>query len=203
MRRLVRFAGALLVALSALTFQSVLLPDRAFACSCVADPPTFEETAAQPNVTIVVATVGLGQRNAVPLAVETWFHGDAPSQTIWVRGVPAGGGSMCELPLFAAQRWLLVLRGGPTDPGGDGLYEASFCDQSTQMGTDAGDALFAEAVSLFGLGPGPPSPEPQPQAPIDLKPWIGEGLIWAIVLFGLGLLFFGLIALVARRRRQS
>lgn len=200
MRRAIPLSAALFLAFAAYSFQAVQLPGRVLACSCAGPPPSLAEAAQQDQVTIVAGTVGIALPDRTPIAVDSWFHGAFPTDVIWVMG---GTNSMssCDVFMNASERRLLVLYGGPSAPDANGLYSTSLCAPSGVAGTLEGDALLAEAADTFGNPQAPPpSPEPQPAAPVDLSPWFGEGLVWAAALFGIGLLLFGAVILVARRR---
>ena len=101
--------------------------------------------------------------------------------------------------MAAGQRRLLVLYGGPRAPGANGLYSYGLCSVGGVIGNGDGDALLAEASALFGSGQPLPSPEPEPEAPVDLSPWLGQGLLWAAAAFGIGLAFLAVVVLIARK----
>jgi hypothetical protein len=173
--------------------QAVEAPLRVSACSCVAPMPTLEELAREPGTDIVLASVGQALPDRTPLLIEGWFHGTPETDVIWIRG-GANMGTSCDVFLDAGRSYVLVLYRGD-----DGLYATNSCTPSGQVGTEAGDNLVAQATSLFGTAQAPPTLEPGPAAPVDLAPWTG-GLTWVAAAAGAGVLLFGLIALLARRR---
>ena len=95
----------------------------------------------------------------------------------------------------------MVLWGGPSAPGANGLYSASMCSANAVVGTPEGNALLAEANDTFGTGQAPP--EPEPEALTDLSLWLGPGLLWAVLAVGAGLVLLGVVTLIARRRPQG
>lgn len=202
MRGAARFVAALLLGLAACVFQATELPSPVVACSCVAPMPTLEESVANGDVSVVVGTIGAALPDRTAIGVETWFHGDEPADVIWVRG-GTNMSSSCDISIGGGERWLLVLYGSRNAPGWDGLYGLSMCDRNGRLGTPHGDALVAEATQLFGPGQQPAEREPEPAQPIDLTPFLGEGLLWAMATSAIGLLFLGGIALIAKRRRNS
>lgn len=202
MQRAARVFAAFLIAFGAFAFQAVQLPGRALACSCLRPPAPLAEQAAKDPVTIVAGTVGAAQADRTPLVVDTWFHGEFATDLIWLSG-GRNQMSSCDVFMTAGERRVMSLWGGPAAPDARGLYSTSLCSSNAAVGTAEGDALLAEAVAAFGTGQPPPSPEPEPAAPIDLSPWIGDGLIWAAVAVGVGLAMFGAVALIARRRPQA
>lgn len=190
------FGMALLVAAASLFAQAVEAPLRVAACSCVAPMPTLAELAREPGTDIVLASVGQALPDRTPLLIEGWFHGAPESDVIWIRG-GANMGTACDVFLDAGRSYVLVLYRGE-----DGLYSTDSCTPSGQVGTEAGDNLVVQATALFGTAQAPPTPEPEPAAPVDLAPWTG-GLIWVVAAAGAGVLLFGLIALLARRRPSN
>jgi len=193
MRRVPSVMLALAVALAAFAAQSVVVPGRVFACSCISPPDSLAEFAARPDVAIVAGTVGRALPDRTPIAVESWFHGPSPTDVVWL----IGGTNMmtsCDIFMSAGERRLLVLQAG------DGsLYSTNICLPGGVIGTPEGDALLADATAAFGSGVAPPSAEPEAPAPIDIAPWLG-GLGWVAALVAVALALFGVLALVARRR---
>jgi hypothetical protein len=187
------FGMALVLLTASLVAQALEAPIRVSACSCVAPMPTLAELAREPGTSIILASVGQALPDRTPLVIEGWFHGPAESDVIWIRG-GANMGTSCDVFLDAGSSYVLVLYRGE-----DGLYSTNSCTPSGQIGTEAGDHLVAEAMAIFGTAKAPPSPEPEPAAPVDLAPWTG-GLVWVAAAAGAGIMLFGLIALLARRR---
>ncbi len=192
-RRLKAVSAALVFVFMAYALQSVALPGRVLACSCVAPLPSLAEVVDRDQVTVVLGTVGRPLPDRTPIAVEAWFHGAAPTDVVWLMG-GTNMATSCDVFMSVGERRLLVLRGGE-----EGLYSTNLCLPGGLIGTPEGDALLAEATEVLGSGQSPPPPEPAPNAPLDLSPWLG-GLTWVAAAAGLGLLMFGAIALIARRR---
>jgi len=202
MRRLLPVLAAIAISFTALTFQAIQLPGRALACSCVAPLPTLAEVARDEGTSIVVGTVGRALPDRTPIAIEGSFVGGPHAEVIWLTG---GSEQMtsCDIFMSAGERRLLVLYRGEAD-----VYSTNSCAPSGLLGTQDGDALLATAIDTFGDAtvPGAPEPEPEPEpevtSPIaaEPSPWLGQGLVWAAGAFGVGVLFFGAIVLIARRR---
>jgi hypothetical protein len=198
MRRALPLATALLLAFAAYAFQAVQLPGRALACYCMQQTSLAEVDLAD-QVTIVVGTVGAALPDRTVIGVDTWFHGPFPTNVVWVMG-GTNSSSSCDARITAGERRVLILYGGPRAPGANGLYSTSSCAPSGVAGTPEGDALFAEAVAAFGDPLAPPSPDPQLDSPMNLSPLLGEGLVWAGVSSGIGLLLLAAAVFAARRR---
>lgn len=217
MRRFLPVASAIVLAFMALTVQAVQLPGRALACSCVAPLPTLAEVAQDEGTSIVVATVGRALPDRTPMGIEGSFVGGPHPEVIWLSG---GSQQMtsCDIFMSAGERRLLVLYRAEGD-----LYTANSCAPSGVLGTADGDALLATAIETFGdpQPPGAPQPEPEPEpqpeplpepepevqpeppTATEPAPLVGSGLVWAAGAFGVGLLMFGVIILVARRRPSA
>lgn len=212
MRRLLPVASAIVLAFTALTFQAVQLPGRALACSCIAPLPTLVDVADDEGTSIVIATVGRALPDRTPLAVEGSFVGGPHAEVIWLSG---GSQQMtsCDIFMSAGERRLLVLYRGDA-----GLYTSNSCAPFGLLGTPDGDALLATAVEAFGNPQEPvvaepqpePEPEPQPEPEPEAQPepptttepapLVGAGVVWAVGALGMGLLMFGALILIAKRR---
>jgi hypothetical protein len=197
MRRLLPVALALVFAFCAYAIQSVELPGRVAACSCVPQR-SLAELAVTPNHAIVVATVGRRMGDPLQpttvLTIERTFTGELTGQ-ILVNGIGEQSAA-CQLSATSGDRWILDVY--QSQQGGFGV---SLCGLGAPLGTDQGDALLAEAVGLFGQGQTPATPEPQPAAPVDIAPWIG-GWGWLVALVVVSVVLFGGVVLVATRRRS-
>ncbi|MDP8905039.1 MAG: hypothetical protein M3N29_06960 [Chloroflexota bacterium] len=189
-------AASLLLCFSALFVQAVALPWPVRACSCMPNPPGMAELAAEGGLTVVAGTVGRALPDRTPVSVDTWFHGDAPSDVVWVSG---GSQQMtsCDPVMTAGERRLLVLHGEPGQ-----LYSSNPCVTSGVIGTANGDAALAEAAAVFGTGIAPPTaePEPTPQAPPTPAAPAGDGLLWVAAAVGAASLLFFSAVVLARRR---
>lgn len=199
MRRALPLAAALVLAFVSYAYQSVQLPGRALACRCVAPMPTLAELAREEGTSIVVGTVGRALPDRTPIAVEGSFVGGPHAEVVWLTG---GSQQMtsCDIFMSAGERRLLVLYRGSRDQE---LFSTNSCAPTGVLGTPGGDALLATAIASFGdpsvpSAPEPefePEPESEPESPLP-----GQGLIWVAAAIGVGILLFGAITLVARRR---
>jgi hypothetical protein len=168
--------------------------------------PTLAELAREEGTSIVVGTVGRALPDRTPIAVEGSFVGGPHAEVVWLTG---GSQQMtsCDIFMSAGERRLLVVFRGDA-----GLYSTNSCAPSGLLGTPDGDALLATAIASFGdpsvpSAPEPefePEPESEPESasPIvtEPSPSPGQGLIWVAAAIGVGILLFGAITLVARRR---
>lgn len=198
MRRLLPVALSLTFAFCAYAIQSVQLPSRVLACSCVAPRP-LAEMATRPDNMLVVATVGPvvggGLDPTTVLTIERVFTGELPAQVL-VQGIGEQSAA-CQLGARADERWVFGIYRSP-----EGRYSVSSCGINAQLGTQEGEALLAEAVGLFGEGQTPAAEPEQPAGPVDLAPWLG-GLGWVLALIVVSGAVFGGIVLVASRRRSG
>ena len=208
MHRVLPVVAAIAMAFTALTFQAIQLPGRALACSCVEPLPTLAELAGEQGTSIVIGTVGRALPDRTPIAVEGSFVGGPHAEVVWLSG---GSQQMtsCDIFMSVGERRLLVLFRSEGE-----LYSTNSCAPSGLLGTAAGDALVATAVEAFGEPQAPavgePEPEPQPEPEPEIQaeptstpeaaPLLGTGLIWAAGAFAAGLMLFGLVILMARRR---
>ena len=201
MRRAFPLTAALFLAFAAYSFQAVQLPGRVLACSCAGPPPGLAEAAQRDQVTIVAGTVGRALPDRTPIEVDSWFHGAFPADFVWLSG-GTNSGTSCDIFMTAGERRLFVLYGGPSAPGANGLYSTNLCAPGGAAGTPEGDALLAEAADTFGTPQSPPTrePDPGPPAGVDPSPSRADGIVWVAGALGVGILLFGLIVLIARRR---
>ena len=210
MRHLPTVAAAIVLAFTALTFQAVQLPGRALACSCIAPLPTLAEVARDEGTSIVVATVGRALPDRTPIAVEGSFVGGPHAEVLWLSG-GSQQMSSCDMFMSAGERRLLVLHRIE-----GGIFSTNPCAPTGLLGTAEGDALLATAIEDFGEAqpPGAPEPEPEPEPEaepepeiqtepstiVESAPFASQGLMWAAGALGVGILMFGAIVLIARRR---
>lgn len=197
MRHRLSVAVALFLAFAAYSFQVIQMPGRVLACYCTEQ--SLAEVVEEGQVTVVAGVVGPAQPDRTPVVLDAWFHGAFRTNVVWLR-TGTNSVSSCDVFMSVGERRLMVLHGGPIAPGANGLYSSSLCSPNAVIGTAEGDALFAEAVGLFGPAEEQPASEPVTSAPAELAPWVGGGLVWAAAAFGIGMLLFGGLILVARRR---
>ncbi len=196
MRHRLSVAVALFLAFATYSFQAIEMPGRVLACYCTAQ--SLAEVVDDGQVTVVAGVVGRAQPDRTPVVLGAWFYGAFPTNVVWLR-TGTNSVSSCDVFLSVGERRLMVLYGAPIAPGANGLYSSSLCSPNAIIGTVQGDALLAEAVGLFGPAEGQ-STEPVTSAPAELSPLLGGGLVWAAAAFGIGMLLFGGLTLVARRR---
>ena len=187
------------LALAAVFVQSVAVPQAVLACSCISPLPTLQEVvASDPEVSVIVGTVGPAQAEVTPVAVEAWFHGARPADFIWL----SGGTQMmtsCDVMMKAGERRLFVLYGSHPGP-----YSNNMCSPGGALDTAEGAAALADAEALFGAAQPPASPEATDQPAVPLEPSASEGLGWAWLAGGVAaaLLVLLVIGLLAARRRS-
>ncbi len=177
-----------------LAFNALAMPRPALACSCM-PPGPIAAIAGMPDRPVAVVTIGQPAGERMQVHIERWLQGEVPDDVILLRGGPGASQiSSCDIEFTPGERWLLVL--GRDELGG---HSASFCEPHGRLGTPEGDALLAEAMTVFGAGGAPrPPPDPTHQQG-DLSPWLG-GLGWVVAVVGAGLVVLALVAVFARRR---
>jgi hypothetical protein len=175
MRTLLGSMGSLLLAIGLVLGVGTAIPRMALACSCVA-PMAIEDYAVDENVIFAGQVVGQPDPG-VRYAVENWFSGTEPSDTVRVAGDFEGGG-MCGLGFTPAEgtRWVGIAWRPPTDDplaelGANEELQVSICQPFLDLDTPEGQALFDEAVAAFGTGGGvDPSPDPaSPESPAPVE----------------------------------
>ena len=191
----------LLTAITALAFVLVGYLAMALpvaACDCMAMEPMAAYAGAADRA-IFSGTVQVPEPAGTPVVVTRWFQGEGAAGIVWVQGEWGQGGASCETPLPpAGTEWIFVASRF------EGELAVNLCTPHAAVGSDAGAAMLADAISTFGDGGGPPpgaSPPPaapaQPEgaggAAVDPVPIAVGGLV-AIALIG-GVLVF------ARSRR--
>jgi hypothetical protein len=198
MRRGLILASAVAFALSAVLAQSLAVPQRVVACSCITPLPSLAETVAGGgDMSVLTGTVGPPQAEVTPIQVEAWFHGGRPADVVWV----SGGTQMmssCDVMFSAGQRWFLVLYGEPGQP-----YSTNLCAPNAMLGTAEADELVAQAVDLFGPAQPTPTAEPPPEAPAEPSPLLSGGMLWVVAAVAVTGALFAAVFVIARRRPLS
>lgn len=190
-----RRAVVTLLATLAASALLALLPGSAVACSC-AMPGSMAETARDPDTVIFSGTILPSGRPAVDVAVDHWFKsGGGATTTLAADGFnDRGGGADCRVPYPAAgSSWIYVAYLLP-DTGAQ--LHTNLCSPQGRLDTPEGQAMLADAISVFGEGVSPsPStlPSSGPLDPIgtivgDIAPIIGAVAVVGIVFAGLALL---------------
>ena len=199
-RRLVRLVTVVALLVSALSAHRLLLPDGAFACSCVAPDPgapvfTGEEQA------VFIGTARDPQADGTyTFAVERWFAGGTPtSREIRVASdrqpMPGGGMavSTCGLQFEIGDR--LIMSAGFAD----GIYNPGLCSPHAVVNSDEGAQLVKAAQATFGQGTSPGQvPDPRDTMPDDPGP---GG--FAIGMVGILILVVVIAVVVSMRRRRE
>jgi hypothetical protein len=177
-RALLGSAASLLLAVGLVLGVGTAVPRIALACSCVA-PQSLADYATEENVIFAGQVVGQPDPG-VRFAVETWFSGTEPADTVRVAGDWENGG-MCGLGFVPGEgtRWLAVAWRPPSDDplaelGANENLQVSICQPFVDLDTPAGEDLYQEAVATFGGGAVDPPPDPvetdPPQAPTTPAP---------------------------------
>ncbi|HWH36945.1 MAG TPA: hypothetical protein VNT28_04135 [Candidatus Limnocylindrales bacterium] len=198
MRRPVVLAVGVMLALAAAFAQALAGPLPARACSCIDPLPSLARVASEPNVTVIVGTIGQQQPERTPVGVEGWFTGPGVTDVVWLN---FGSQAMtsCDPFVTAGEKRLMVLH-----PNGDGTYSVNPCVASGVIGTEAGDAALAEAQALFVAQPTPgPSPSDPPAAPQPLPDGADGGWLMVLGVLGVATLAFAAVVLIATRRRGA
>lgn len=167
------------------------------ACSCM-QPEPMAAYRGDPLKLVFVGTIASAGPAGVEVAVERWFQG-ASAAVVRLAGEMFGdGGASCQTPLPpVGSRWIYVAY--IANPGEQ--PQVNLCTPHARMDTPEGEAMTKEALAAFGSGAppvGPPAgPEVEPTPPL-LGP--------AIALGGaalLGVVLFGAVAVIGRRRRAG
>lgn len=130
------------------------------ACDCMAMEP-MAAYAGAPEWAVFSGTVQAPEPTGTPVVVTRWFQGEGASGIVWVQGEWGQGGASCETPLPpAGSEWIFVASRF------EGELAVNLCTPHAAVGSDAGAAMLADAISTFGDGGGPPpGATPPPAAP--------------------------------------
>lgn len=194
-----RIRRSLLTAVLPLTFLlgafAAPLPVRA--CSCM-QPEPMAAYRGDPLKLVFVGTIASAGPAGVEVAVERWFQGASAAIVRFASEMFGDQSAACQTPLPpVGSRWIYVAYIG--NPGEQ--PQVNLCTPHARMDTPEGEAMATEALAAFGSGAppvGPPAgPEVEPTPPL-LGP--------AVALGGaalLGLIVFGAVVAVGRRRRTG
>lgn len=165
------------------------------ACDCMTLEP-MTAYVGSPERVIFTGTVQGLEPNGVPVLVTRWFQGPDAAGIVMLKGTWGEGGASCETPLPpAGTEWIFVAWRNEA-----GELEVNLCTPHAALGTDAGEAMLADAIATFGGGgggggtsgnpgaqppaqpvasPAPAAPEPAAESSNDTFPLlvIGAGTV--------------------------
>ena len=156
LRRLL--AGVSSLAFVLVGYLAMALPVAA--CDCMAMEP-MAAYAGSPDRVIFTGTVQMPEPAGTPVVVTRWFQGDGAAGIVRIQGEWGQGGASCETPMPpAGTEWIFVA--SPFE----GELAVNLCTPHAAVGSDAGAAMLADAITTFGDGGGaPPGESPPPVAP--------------------------------------
>lgn len=203
----IRRIGVLLAVASVAAFGGLLGSVKPVAaCSC-AMPGSLRESATAAQA-IFSGTAGEHQRRGVPVQVDRWFWGQGAAPVVWLAESSFGDGASCgTTPPPQGSRWLWIA----WRPGNNGDFGTGLCSPAHDLGTPEGQAVFAEAVTVFN-GVAPPTPTVMGAAestgPATTRDPAAAARDQAAVTIIGGLLvgslaMFGALVLIARRSRSG
>ena len=174
------------------------------ACSCMMAEP-MAAYVGSPEWVIFSGTVQAPEPAGTPVLVTRWFQGEGAAGIVRIQGEWGQGGASCETPLPpAGTEWIFVASRF------EGELAVNLCTPHAAVGSDAGAAMLADAMSTFGDGGGaPPGQSPPPAAPAEPAIEGGNGAASDELPVGLvvgSVAIVGLIAgalLVMRSRRSE
>ncbi|HEY8800695.1 MAG TPA: hypothetical protein VIM20_08860 [Candidatus Limnocylindrales bacterium] len=198
-RRAVLFlAVAFLVALGGL----LITARPVAACSCATSGSIKDY--AKPENAIFTGTAGVARARGVPVQVDQWLWGTGAAPVVWLAASSFGDGASCgTTPPKPGTAWLWVA----WLPGNRGDFGTGLCSPSGDLATPEGQAMLADALTVFQAIP-PPAATPEPTAaaagPAGTPDPVATardatGLAIGAVLVAASLALFGVLALAARR----
>jgi hypothetical protein len=200
--------AVLILALAFLAaFGGLLITARpAAACSC-ATVGSIKDYA-KPENAIFTGTAGVAQARGVPVRVDQWLWGKGAAPVVWLAASSFGNGASCgTTPPIPGTAWLWVA----WLPGNRGDFGTGLCSPSGDLATPEGEAMLADALTVFQAIP-PPAATPEPTAAAAGPPGTPDsvaaardatGLTIGAVLVDASLALFGALALVARRSSRK
>lgn len=207
---LFRRSGILLVVASLAAFGSLLtMPRPVAACSCVA--LTSWKEAINADTAVFSGTAGQREGRGVPVRVERWFQGREAAPIVWLtagsfNGNPGVSNSCGVEAPPPGSSWLWVAYRGE-----NGDLSTGLCSPAGDLDTPEGQAMLAEALTIFGEISVPAASQAQtaepPGAASTPDPAAAARDQAAVTIIG-GLLagslaLFGALILVARRSRKG
>lgn len=203
----IRRVGVLLVVASVAAFGGLFGNVKPVAaCSCAA-PGSLRESATAEQA-IFSGTAGERQRRGVPVQVDRWFWGQGAAPVVWLAESSFGDGASCgTTPPAQGSRWLWIA----WRPGNNGDFGTGLCSPAYDLGTPEGQAVFAEAVTVFtGVAPPTPTvvtaaesidPATTPDPAAAARDQAAVTIIGGLLVGSLAL--FGALIVVARRSRSG
>lgn len=184
---------------------AVAFPRSTMACSCLMVEQPMRAAAAQGGLSVFTGIAGPLEPIGVAVRITRWFRGDPPPNGVAVLD-PAGFedpmGGMCGTNApDVGMEWIFVASRDDV-----GRYGVSMCTTHAPLASGQGQALLAEAITVFGPG-GVPEPPATPTAPTASPAGDPAGLVSTVVpiaiavLFATGLLA-GLFVILGPRRSR-
>lgn len=119
------------------------------ACDCMGLEPMAAYAGVRERV-IFSGTVQALEPRGLPVLVTRWFQGPDAAGIVLLNGTWGLGGASCETPLPpAGTEWIFVAWRNEA-----GELDVNLCTPHAALGTEAGDAMLADAVATFGGGGG-------------------------------------------------
>jgi hypothetical protein len=158
LRRL--FVGVTSLAFVLVGYLAMALPVAA--CDCMALEP-MAAYAGSPERVIFSGTVQMPEAAGTPVVVTRWFQGEGAAGIVRIQGEWGQGGASCETPMPpAGTEWIFVASRF------EGELAVNLCTPHAAVGSDAGAAMLADAITTFGGGGGaPPGESPAPAASVQ------------------------------------
>jgi hypothetical protein len=192
MTRLIATASSFVLVLVA--YLALALPVAA--CDCMPLEP-MSTYVGSPERVIFSGTIQTPEPNGTPVLVTRWFQGEGAAGIVHVLGEWGQGGASCETPLPpAGTEWIFVASRF------EGELAVNLCTPHAAVGSDAGNAMLADAVATFGEGggarPGEPAAPPQGAGGAAADPLPVTLVVGSVAIVGL----IAGVLLVARGRRS-
>lgn len=180
---------------------SAVFPRTMLACSCYAPERPMHEAAADGSLSVFAGITGPLQAIGVPVEITRWFQGAVPPGGVAVldpQPFREDGSSCGTNPPAGGKEWIFVA--GRNDVG---RFVVGLCSTYAALDTETGQALLAEAVTVFGPAGVPETiaPSASPVSPTSVSPTPvatagdASGLVATIVPIAIAVLFaVGLIA---------
>ena len=141
------------VVLVLVAYLALALPVAA--CDCMALEP-MSAYVGSPERVIYSGTVQAPEPNGTPVLVTRWFQGEGAAGIVRIQGAWGQGGASCETPLPpAGTEWIFVASRF------EGELAVNLCTPHAAVGSDAGAAMLADAITTFGFVERSPPPGEQ------------------------------------------